>query len=128
MRRSHKESIDVQTSLGATARTATANGSTIDLQNCSAAVFVFTQVAWTDGSHALSLQESDDNSTFTAVAAGDMDGTPPTVSASGTTVTRVGYMGAKRYVRARTVVTGSPSTGAVYGVQAVLEVNRKLPK
>lgn len=128
MKMSRKEQFTYSSSLTQTARTATANGSSVDLQGYGSATMVVQQVSWTDGTHTIAMQESDDNSTFTDVAAGDMDGSPPAITASGTTITKVGYLGKKRYLRGRTVVTGSPSTGAIYGINFILDQSRKEPR
>lgn len=76
----------------------------------------------TDSTHLLALYEADTDSTgsFTAVAAGDMLGSFPANLTSNTNV-KVGYIGAKRYLRVPlTWTTGGGGTGGVYGVQAIL--------
>src|SRR4051812_5540596 len=101
--------IDVKQSLAPAARTTTASGTGVDLQDFDAAMVVFHPGAITDGTHAPSVEESDDDSTYTAVAAGDLHGTLANLAAN--TVQRVGYLGTKRYIRAKITVTGSPATG-----------------
>ncbi len=76
----------------------------------AALTLVLLPGAWTDGSHAFAINESDDNSTFTAVAAADIlpgsevgvYGTATTfvsITAATTTVQRIDYIGRKRYVQ-----------------------------
>jgi hypothetical protein len=112
------------------AKTASANGAAVDLQGYEACVMIVDADARTDGTHTVRLEESDDNSTFSAVAAADLswDSAIGPVNASGQVVIDgaadddqacvVGYVGAKRYVRAAAVVT-SATTGAIYGALLV---------
>lgn len=87
------------------------NGTSADLRGYEAAEIVFEVGTVTDGTHAPKIQESDDNSAWNDVAAGDQLGTLANLAA--TTPQRVGYIGGKRYVRA--VVTGAgTTTGAMY--------------
>lgn len=108
-------------SLGPAARTASADGAGVDLLGYESAMAVIDAGAWTDGTHTFELQESDDDSTYTAVADADLQGTEPVVdgAADDDQVYRIGYLGSKGYLRVSVVVTGSPSTGAVYGAQIV---------
>lgn len=112
-----KSNIGVATSLAPAARTATTNGTGVDLAGYNAATIAFVVGAITDGTHTPSVQESDDNVTFTAVAAADLIGTLANLAAN--TNQRVGYKGAKRYLRAVTTVAGA-TTGGVYSAAVVL--------
>jgi hypothetical protein len=107
-----KSNVDVAQSLAPAARTATANGTGVDLRGYEAAMCVFHPGTITDGTHTPSLEESDDDATYTAVAAADMDGTWAALASN--TIQRVGYKGAKRYIRAVITVSGA-TTGGVYG-------------
>ena len=129
MMTSVKELFDAQLSLAPAARTATANGSGVDLQNFGAAVAVITFGAYTDGTHAIKLQESDDNSAFTDVAAAQVDGSNPSVSGAGgaSQTYRLGYLGTKRYLRVVATVSGT-TTGAVYGANIERHLPKKAPK
>ncbi|MBZ9888121.1 hypothetical protein LB559_09235 [Mesorhizobium sp. BR1-1-3] len=102
------------------ARTATANGTGVDLLGFSGAVAVIHAGAWTDGTHTFDIKDSDDNSTFATVAAGFLQGSKPVVSSSGTAskVYKVGYLGTKRYLRVDVTVAGA-TTGAVYGASVM---------
>lgn len=131
MKLSEKENLDVAVSLTHAARTTTANGSAVDLQGYQAAVVVINAQAWTDGTHTFSIEESDaSGSGYTAVAAANLDGSAPAITAAGAQLAtyRVGYLGNKRYIRAVQTITGSPSTGAIIGVQVLRMHPRKAPK
>ena len=123
-----KNNIDVALSLSPAARTATANGGGVDLQGFEAAAAVVQFGTWTDGTHTPSLQESDDNSAFTAVAAADLTGGFTAVSGAGgsNTVQRVGYVGAKRYLRGVMTIAGA-TTGAVSAIAIVRGVPARRP-
>ncbi|MER9170919.1 hypothetical protein NKI12_26910 [Mesorhizobium australicum] len=108
-------------SLAPAARNTSANGTGVDVNGYSGAVFVIGIGAWTDGTHTFDMQESDDNSTFTSVAAGQLQGTEPVVSSAPTAskVYKVGYLGTRRYLRVAVTVAGA-TTGAVYGASIML--------
>ena len=111
-----KPNLDVVQALAPAARTATVNGTGVDLRGYDAAMVVFHPGTITDGTHTPSVEESDDNSTFTAVAAADLAGTLANLASN--TIQRVGYRGVKRYIRPRVVVSGA-TTGGVYGAEVV---------
>lgn len=109
----------------------TVNGAGVDRNLAGkmyqAAVIVVHTGTMTDGSHAVTIQESDDNSSWTNVAAGDLQGVAPTiVSTDDNVIFTVGYRGLKRYVRA-IVVTSGATTGGIFGAQALLADPRVLP-
>lgn len=108
-----KSNIKGVTSLQPQSLTAATNGAGVDLKGFdSAAVHFHTgAVGGTTPSFTFAVQESDDNSTFTDVAAAQLKGTAPVVTTSNVGVTVVGYMGNKRYVRAiaKTVTGTSPT-------------------
>lgn len=114
MRDSYND-VGFATSFLPAARTATANGTGVDLLGFSGAVAVIHAGVWTDGTHTFDIQDSDDNSTFVTVAAGFLQGTKPVVSSAPTAskVYKIGYLGTKRYLRVATTVAGA-TTGAVY--------------
>lgn len=94
------------------AKTASTNGASADLAAYEGAVVVFLVGTITDGTHTPKLQESNDNSSFSDVAAGDQEGT---LAALATGVSQaVGYKGRMRYLRAVVTVSGA-TTGGVYG-------------
>jgi len=121
----NKQTQDVKTSLAPAARTSSANGTGIDLAGFPSATVAFIVGAITDGTHTPKVQESDDDSTYTDVAAADLIGSLAALAAS--TNQRVGYRGTKRYIRAVSTITGSPSTGGVYAAVVIRRDARKQP-
>ena len=123
-------------------RTADANSTAIDTRDSEdvALLFVLGDSADTlSGSVKLEceVQESDDNSTFTAVANADLTnsvtgtnvGTPALIDAPAEdqTVVIVGYKGYKRYVRGTLNFTGTHTTGIPTAVIGLKGRNRLLP-
>src|SRR4051812_22923395 len=83
----------------------TVNGTGVDTAGTGnffrSAMLLVVSGAVTDGTHTVTLQESDDNSTFTAVGSGDLQGSLTAVTtANANTVQRLSYLGSKRYLRA----------------------------
>ena len=107
----------VAESLAPAARTTSASGTAIDLQGKESALVVFHVGTWTDGTHTFTVQESDTTTDgdFANAAAAALQGSAPTVTGADNDglIAKVGYVGTKRYVRARCAITGSPSTGLV---------------
>lgn len=101
----------ISTSLAPAARTASANGTGIDLAGYRAIGVCVVVGTITDGTHTPKLQESDDNSSFSDVAAADQSGTFAALASS--TNQEVSYLGTKRYLRAVSTVSGA-TTGGVY--------------
>ena len=116
--------LDYQTSLGPAARTASANGTGVDLQNNDGAVCYFNVGTITDGTHTPKLQDSPDNSTFTDVVAAQLQGTFANLASN--TNQEIGYVGVQRYVRAVITVSGA-TTGGVYAATIVRGAGRKQP-
>lgn len=105
-------SLSAAESLAPASQTAAANGTGVDLRGFDSAAVVIERGAagGTTPSFTFEVQESDDNAAFAAVAAADLDGTEPVVTAAGAPV-KIGYKGVKRYIRvAITVVTGTSPT------------------
>ncbi len=120
--------ISIAQSLGPAARTASANGTGVDLQGFDAAVVVVETGTITDGTHTIAIEESSDNVTFTAVAGADLQGAVPAIGAvNDNVVYEIGYLGTKRYIRATVTVAGA-TTGGVYAAHVVRGRARKQPK
>lgn len=102
----------------------TRTGTTVDLLGYSSAMVVVDPGTRTDGVHTPSLLESDDDSAYTAVGAGDLQGSFAAVASNA--MQQVGYIGSKRYLQAKLVTTGS-STGAVVGMHVVKGNPKNLP-
>ena len=111
-----KSRIDVVNSIAPAAVTATATGAGVDLQGYDSACVAIVAGTRTDGVHTPKMQESDDDSTYTDVAAGDMHGTFAAI-ATGVSQ-RVGYKGVKRYIRCLSTVSAA-TTGAVYAAVVI---------
>ena len=124
--RDMKNSTKAVQSITPALRTASVSaGTTVDTLGFEAASFAVVAGAYTDGAHAISAEHSDDGSSWSAITSTDLLGSFPSIGASSPVdgneeTTLIGYIGNKRYVRAVTAVTGSPSTGAVYGVDVIL--------
>ncbi len=112
------------------AKTASVTGSGVDLQFFEGADVMLQAGTITDGTHTPKLQESSDNTTFTDVAAGDLQGsfTALTTGAGngGSAIQEVGYIGSKRYIRVF-VTVASATTGGVYGASVIRGYARHNP-
>lgn len=113
------------------ARTASANGTTVDRAEDSSmfqdALVVIAVGTVTDGTHTFEVQDSDDNSSWAAVADTYLQGAEPAVTSStDETVYEIGYKGLKRYVRVA-VTVATATTGGVYGATVVLADPRVAP-
>ena len=125
-------------SLAAATRTAAANGTGVDLQGYESATVLVDVGAEGDTLSSsvyfeVSLEESDDDSTYTDVAqAGIVDGTIAAggifLKLDGTTggnpdsaggIFRVGYVGNSRYIRVVLAKTGTHSNGTPLGAMVV---------
>lgn len=106
----------------------TRTGTAVDLFGYRAAMVIVDVGARTDGTHTPSLLESDDNSSYTAVAAGNLQGSFTAIAGSGqqNAVQQVGYIGTCRYLKAKIVTTGS-TTGVVVGMHIVKALPTNLP-
>lgn len=119
--------VSLAQSLAPAIRTASANGTGVDLQGYEGALIVINTGTITDGTHAIDIQESDDNSTFTSVAAADLIGTEPSIGAADDNKDyKIGYIGAKRYIRVAVTVSGATSGGA-YSTAVVRGFPRHAP-
>jgi len=105
-------------------RTTSVNGSSVERGAYHGLAFIATVVAYTDGDHVVSLEHSDDGSTWTAVASTLTNNVPATIDAAGFVGCHVfDYLGDKSFVRP--VITSSgTTTGANIGVHAVRNAGR----
>ena len=136
MKRSVYNHVRAKATLAVAARTATANGTAVDRQLSGAsganewyasAMLVVHTGAITDGTHAITLEVSDDNSSWAAAASGDVQGSLPSIGSSNDdALYEVGYTGTKRYLRAVTTVSGTTS-GGIYGATILLGFPNTLP-
>ena len=87
-------------------------GAVIDRQGSEGLELIFQVGAYTDGSVTPLIEESDNNSDYTAVADADLTNTEASAALTAAGVSSIGYVGFKRYVRA-TAVTAAGSTLSV---------------
>ncbi|MFB6626508.1 hypothetical protein ACFCWD_29070 [Streptomyces sp. NPDC056374] len=123
--------VTVRETLAIATRTASANGTGVDRAGGGAmfqdALVIVHTGTITDGTHAVDIQESDDNSSFTSVAASELQGAEPSiVAADDNKLFVVGYKGLKRYLRVAVTASGTTS-GGVYGASVVLANPRTAP-
>ena len=123
-RRDIHSHVDAVQSLAPASRNAAVAGAGVDLKgfNAAQAVIQAGAISGTSPSFTFELQESDDDSAYTAVEDADLQGSEPVLTA-GNQVARVGYIGNKQYIRvAITDVSGtSPS------LLCAAAINRGLP-
>lgn len=113
--------VDVDQSILKAAKTASENGASFEIADYNGIGVIIDAGAWTDGTHTFTVQESDDNSAWSAVADTDLYGDSEPVidgTADDDQKYRIGYKGNKRYLRVITVVSGT-TTGAIYGALIV---------
>ncbi len=114
-------SYDAAVSVAPAVRTnGTTTGAAIDLRGYDAAAFMVTYGAWTDGTHTPAAEASADGTSWSAIAAADLQGS--FVALAGTSGTqsclKVGYIGDARYVRG-VMVTAGATTGAASSMNVV---------
>lgn len=117
-----KSNLDVVVTLAPQATVASRTGAAVDLQGYDGCVALVSLGTWVDGTHTPKLQESTDNTTFTDVAASNLQGTFTLASASAAPAVatqRVGYIGGQRYVRGFITVAG-----ATTGIPAAINIIR----
>lgn len=98
-------------------RTASVNGTGIDLQGYDGALVIINADTITDGTHTPKVQESDDNSIYTDVASTDLIGTA-LVAITAASVQKIAYVGTKRYIRVVITAAGT-TTGGKYNAVVV---------
>lgn len=127
--RTFSKNFSFVTSLAPALRAGSATGTTVDRLGFESLAFLITTGAFTNGSHAIVAEHSDDGTTWAAVPADQLAGTLPTVAASGdqNKTSIVGYSGDARYVRIKANVSGSPATGAIVGAIVMLGNARQRP-
>jgi hypothetical protein len=126
MRRTLYNSCLTQTAFTSATRTnGTVNGATVDLgvfgNDFRTVLFVVSTGTITDGSHAITMQDSPDGTNWTTVPAAARQGSLPTiVAANDDTLFEFGYIvGTNQYVRLVATTTGATG-GGVYSAVAVL--------
>lgn len=103
---------------GAIASTTTTNHTAVDTDEMVGVMFVYSVLARTDGTYAVKLQDSPDNSTWTDLDSDQYVSGGGTFSTSAVGVSTIGCFGVDRYVRAVTTST-SVTTGATVSIIAL---------
>jgi hypothetical protein len=128
-RRDIDKDVSVATTLSPNIVTSTTSGTAVDLAGFTKAMFVAQIGTIANGTYAFDPEESDDNSTWTNIAAGDLSGSfTNATSSADDTLQEVGYLGTKRYVRCNVTVTGSPANGGPIGITVIRAGARTLPQ
>jgi allantoicase len=107
----------------------TVTGVSIDTKGFESATFAIQSATLTDGTYTPEVQESDDNSTFTAVADDFLIGTEANavfVATDDNKVKTIGYAGKKRYLKLTLTSTGVTSGGTL-GATAILGHPKSAP-
>ena len=100
-------------------------GETVEVRGFEEVEIILDVGLYTDGSFTFTAQESADGSVWTDVAAADLDGSFPTLSASNDNQQhRLGYTGSERYIR---VNVAEPTSPDPTGVVASVIVHRRRP-
>ncbi|MGO7605543.1 hypothetical protein ACC718_19630 [Rhizobium ruizarguesonis] len=116
--RSIAANIGAKSSIDPAVQAASVNGTGIDTLGFGSLAFIVqTGAIVGSGVFGVSLEDSDDNATFAAVAAEQVKSNAPAALVASTTY-KVGYHGFKRYVRP--VLTKASGTSIAAGVTAVL--------
>lgn len=102
-------------SIAPQAITADVNGTSAEVRGFEEVEIILDVGLFTDGAATIVIEESSDDSTFTTVAAADLDGSVPTLSAANDNqLHRIGYMGSAPYLRVTVTEATSPApTGVV---------------
>lgn len=126
MRRSVYTENDARFSLAIATRTnGTVNGTAVDAYGYRTAMVVALSGTITDGSHALTLQDSDDGSTGWANVA-DVIGSVTLTSPDDNIVAELGGAQFRRYLRVVATTSGA-TTGGNFGALIVLGTPRRTP-
>ncbi|AVA21190.1 hypothetical protein [Rhizobium sp. NXC24] len=116
--RSLASNLGAKSSIDPAVQAASITGTSIDTLGCNSLAFlVQTGAIVGAGAFGVSLEDSDDNATFAAVAADQVKSNAPAVLAASSTY-KVGYHGFKRY--ARPVLTKASGTSIAAGAVAIL--------
>jgi len=110
---------------------ATVNGITVDKNyqrnQFRSVMFIVHTGTITDGTTTFAMQDSPDNTNWTAVDAQYRQGTLPVVVAANDDITyEIGYTGSQRYVRLTATLAGA-TTGQVLGATCIMSDPRKTP-
>lgn len=120
-----QEVLDLKT-YTADATTGDGEGTNVDGKNVDSLILSLVVGNYTDGTHDFTVEHAHDDGTgspdtWEAVPSSDIDGSFPAVDASGDSgIHTVGVRTDRRFVRVITSLSGT-SSGATYGVYAVMD-------
>ena len=98
---------------------ATVNGTGVGIGAFNSAMVVILAGTIADGTHTFEVQDSNDNSTFAAVANAYLEGTEPVLDDTDSdTVTVIGYKGTKKYLRV-SVTSATTTDGGTFGALVI---------
>ncbi|MFF4417489.1 hypothetical protein ACFYY8_33610 [Streptosporangium sp. NPDC001559] len=102
------------------------NGTAVDRLQAGvwfrSAMIVVHSGAITDGTHTVTVEESDNGTDWTAVATADLQGAPPAIGGSDDNkLWEIGYVGSKRYIRP-VLTTATATTGGYVDALVLLGV------
>jgi hypothetical protein len=89
----------------------------VDLKGFEGCAFVVCTGAVTDGTWTMSLEDSDDNVSFSAVNASMVQGSASFTGANDNAVYQMGYLGRKRYVKAKMTLAATGT--AIFGISCI---------
>ena len=93
----------------------TINGTAVTWGDCQSAMAVVVTGTITDGTHTVELQHSDDNSSWAAVPTSQLAGTEPALDdGDSDTITELGYLGTKKYLRV-SITSADTTSGGLIG-------------
>lgn len=114
--------LSVNRSIAPGTKTATVQGSAVDLQGAKSALVVIDPGANSAGTWTPTVEESDSAvaspDTFTTVAAADLEGSLSAIVAN--TIQKVGYKGTKRHIRVVLTTAATPAS-LVAAAQVIVE-------
>ncbi len=98
---------------------ATVNGTGVGIGAFNSAMVVIHAGTIADGTHTFEVQDSNDNSTFAAVANAYLEGAEPVLDDTDSdTVTVIGYKGTKKYLRV-SVTSATTTDGGTFGALVI---------
>lgn len=132
MRRSLYNTLVGRSTIAPALHAATVTGATVDLlvhgDAARSAMVVINAGVVTDGTHTITVQDSPDGTSWTAVADEFLQGTEPAITSSNDAqIHEIGYTGQQRYLRVVSTVSGAPATGGLYSVDILLGWPRRMP-
>ena len=114
--------LDVEPSVNPSDYTSTQTGSSVDLQDADGAM-VSVLTGTINGTTSVKVEESDDDSSWSDVAASDLNGSLSDLSSNEQQV--VDYLGTKRYIRVSSTAAGTSES--TWGAWVIQTAKRKKP-